>query len=195
MSCPLGAHDNRSVAEVGDRCLSFSGWSRFGASGTDWDKHDAAAHKSPDRRAAQACDKGVPVVRIAANVVLRAATSSFKLGSIQPKAFRVTNSQALTGKRASGSGWVGAHRRMRGYEGGSLGPANWATWNVRSCGGAAALPAERRRGSSRGENPAKRPHAGEAGAAKNRVIALRTRGRETPTQNKTKPTVHGDAGC
>jgi hypothetical protein len=76
---------------------------------TDWDKHDAAAHKSPDRRAAQACDKGVPVVRTTANVVLRAATSSFKLGSIQPKAFRVANSQALTGRRASGSGWVGAH--------------------------------------------------------------------------------------
>jgi hypothetical protein len=70
VSCPPGAHDNRSVAEVGDRCLSLFGWSRFGASGTDWDEHDAAAHKSPDRRAAPACDKGVPVVRTTANVVL-----------------------------------------------------------------------------------------------------------------------------
>jgi hypothetical protein len=150
---------------------------------TDWDKRDAAVHKSRDRRTAQARDKGVPVVRTTANVVLRAITSSFKLGSIQPKAFRVVRASAVTGWRASGSGRVGAQVTQRGYEGGSLGPTNWATGNVRSCGGAAALPAERRRGSSRGESPAKRPHTSEAGAAKNHAIALRTRGRETPTQN------------
>lgn len=85
---------------------------------TDWDKRDAAVHKSRDRRAAQARDKGVPVVRTTANVVLRAATSSFKLGLIQPKAFRVVRSSALIGWRANGSGWVGAHvaARPRGWK-------------------------------------------------------------------------------
>lgn len=86
---------------------------------TDWDQRDAAVHKSRDRRTAQARDKGVPVVRTTANVVLRAATSSLKLGSIRPKAFRVVRASALTGWRASGSGWVGAqitNARLRGWK-------------------------------------------------------------------------------
>jgi len=76
----MGARDNKSVAEIDERCLPRVGRRRVKARQVaTGGSIDTAAHH-PDRRAARAVRKGVPTARRLANVDSQAVTSHREMG-------------------------------------------------------------------------------------------------------------------